>query len=89
MTRMLSRLWRSSTQRVISLGGVGMALALFADVLIVRRLGFSATTDALVIALTLPRLIGTIGRDATKFSLMTVFCPVGSGRSRRGRECGW
>jgi putative peptidoglycan lipid II flippase len=73
MTRLLSRLWRSSTQRVMSLGGAGMALALLADVLIARRLGFTATTDALLIALTLPRLIGTVGRDATKFSLMTVF----------------
>lgn len=73
MTRLLSRLWLSSTQRVMSLGAFGMALALLADVLIARRLGFTATTDALLIALTLPRLIGTVGRDATKFSLMTVF----------------
>ncbi len=73
MTRLLSRLWLSSTQRVMTLSGAGMALALLADVLIARRLGFTATTDALLIALTLPRLIGTVGRDATKFSLMTVF----------------
>lgn len=73
MTRLLSRLWASSTQRVMSLGAFGMVLALLADVLIARRLGFTATTDALLIALTLPRLIGTVGRDATKFSLMTVF----------------
>jgi len=57
----------------MTLGAFGMALALLADVLIARRLGFTATTDALLIALTLPRLIGTVGRDATKFSLMTVF----------------
>lgn len=55
---------------------MGMVLALMADVLIVRRFGFTATTDALVIALTLPRLIGTVGRDATKFSLMAVFIGV-------------
>ena len=73
MSRLLTRLWRSSTQRVMSLGALGMALALLADVLVVRRFGFGHTTDALVIALTLPRLIGTVGRDATKFSLMTVF----------------
>jgi putative peptidoglycan lipid II flippase len=73
MTRLLSRLWLSSTQRVMTLSGAGMVLALLADVLIARRLGFTATTDALLIALTLPRLIGTVGRDATKFSLMTVF----------------
>ncbi len=60
----------------MTLSGVGMALALLADVLIVRRLGFTARTDALIIALTLPRLIGTVGRDATKFSLMTVFIQV-------------
>ncbi len=76
MTRMISRLWHSSTQRVMTLGGVGMALALGADVLIARRLGFTATTDALLIALMLPRLSGTVGRDATKFSLMTVFIQV-------------
>ncbi len=73
MTPPLARLWRSNTQRVMSLGAVGMALALLADVLIVWRFGFALTTDAIVIALTLPRLIGTVGRDATKFSLMTVF----------------
>jgi len=76
MIRLISRLWHSSTQRVMTLGGVGMALALLADVLIARRLGFTATTDALLIALMLPRLIGTVGRDATKFSLMTVFIQV-------------
>lgn len=83
MTRLLSRLWRSSTQRVMSLGAFGMALALLADVLIARRLGFTATTDALLIALTLPRLIGTVGRDATKFSLMTVFIET---HTREGDE---
>ncbi len=76
MMPLFTRLWRSSTQRVMTLGGVGMALALLADVLIARRLGFTATTDALLIALMLPRLIGTVGRDATKFSLMTVFIQV-------------
>lgn len=76
MKRLINKLWRSPTQRVMSLGGVGMMLALLADVLIVRRFGFTATTDAIVIALTLPRLIGTVGRDATKFSLMTVFIAV-------------
>jgi putative peptidoglycan lipid II flippase len=76
MTRLIPRLWHSSTQRVMSLSGMGMVLSLLADVLIARRLGFTATTDALLVALTLPRLIGTIGRDATKFSLMTVFIQV-------------
>lgn len=83
MTRLISRLWLSSTQRVMSLGAFGMALALLADVLIARRLGFTATTDALLIALTLPRLIGTVGRDATKFSLMTVFIET---HTREGDE---
>ena len=73
MSPLLHRLWRSNTQRVMSLGALGMALALLADVLIVRRFGFGQTTDALVVALILPRLIGTVGRDATKFSLLTVF----------------
>lgn len=76
MSRLLARLWRSSTQRVMSLGGFGMVLALLADVLIIRRFGFTATADVIVIALTIPRLIGTVGRDATKFSLMTVFIGV-------------
>jgi putative peptidoglycan lipid II flippase len=60
----------------MSLGGGGMVLALLADVLIIRRFGFTAVTDAIVVALTMPRLIGTVGRDATKFSLMTVFIQV-------------
>ncbi len=76
MTRLLSRLWHSSTQRVMTLSGVGMVLALLADVLIARRLGFTATTDALLIALTLPRMIAAVGRDGTRFSLMTVFIQV-------------
>ena len=76
MRRLLAKLWRSSTQRVMSLGGFGMVLALLADVLIVRRFDFSAVADALIIALRLPRLIGTVGRDATKFSLMSVFITV-------------
>lgn len=77
MKKLIHKLWHSSTQRVMTLGGAGMVLALLADVLIFRRFGgFNTTTDAIVIALTLPRLIGTVGRDATKFSLMTVFIEV-------------
>ncbi len=76
MSRLLAKLWRSATQRVMSLVAAGMVLALLADVLIVRRFDFSAVADALIIALRLPRLIGTVGRDATKFSLMSVFITV-------------
>lgn len=48
-------------------------MALLVDILIAARLGAAGATDALIIALTLPRLLGTVGREATKFSLLTVF----------------
>lgn len=80
MLQLLQRLWQSRTQRVMSITSAGMVVALLADVLIAVRLGAHGLTDALFIALALPRLLGNVGREATKFSLMTVFIHVDQGR---------
>ena len=52
---------------------IGMVLALAVDVLLAARLGTSQTTDALVIAFSLPRLIDTVSRDGIKFSFIPLF----------------
>lgn len=66
-------IWRSATQRVMSITGIGMLAALAVDVLLAARLGTSVATDALVIALSLPRLVDTVAREGTKFSLLALF----------------
>lgn len=71
--RLLRRVWRSATQRVISLKFVGMLLALAMDVLIAARLGTSGTADALIIALTLPLFLDTVIRESSNFSLVPIF----------------
>lgn len=71
--RLLRRVWRSATQRVISLKFVGMLLALTMDVLIAARLGTSGTADALIIALTLPLFLDTVIRESSNFSLVPIF----------------
>lgn len=65
--------WRSATQRVISLKFGGMLLALLMDVLIAARLGTSGTADALIIALTLPLFVDTVVRESSNFSLVPIF----------------
>lgn len=70
---LLRRVWRSATQRVISLKFVGMLLALVMDVLIAARLGTSVTADALIIALTLPLFLDTVIRESSNFSLVPIF----------------
>ena len=52
---------------------IGMLLALVVDVLLAARLGTSQTTDALIIAFSLPRLIDTVSRDGIKFSFIPLF----------------
>lgn len=68
-----NRLWRSTTQRVMSITSVGMLAALAVDVLLAARLGTTVAADALVIALSLPRLVDTVAREGTKFSLLALF----------------
>lgn len=50
---LLERVWKSATQRVMSLKFGGMLLGLLMDVLIAARFGTSGTADALIVALTL------------------------------------
>lgn len=67
---------RRHTPQVMALTGVGMGLTLLTEVLIASRLGARGLTDALILALSMPRLLANVGREATKFSLLTVFVRV-------------
>ena len=69
----LNKAWCSPSLRVMFLTFIGMLLTLVVDILMAARLGTSQTTDALIIALSLPRLIDTVSRDGTKFSLIPLF----------------
>ena len=69
----VNKVWHSPSLRVMFLTFVGMLLALVVDVLLAARLGTSQTTDALVIAFSLPRLIDTVSRDGIKFSFIPLF----------------
>jgi murein biosynthesis integral membrane protein MurJ len=70
---LLARIYRSSTQRVMSLTFVGLALGFLVDVLVAAKLGTGQTADALVIALTLPILIDTVFRQGTRHSMIPLF----------------
>lgn len=65
--------WKSPTLRVMSLTFFGMLLAWVADILMAAKLGTSQTTDALIVALSLPRLIDTVSREGTRQSLVPMF----------------
>ena len=73
-----ARIYRSSTQRVMSLTFVGLALGFLVDVLIAAKLGTGQTADALVIALTLPILIDTVCRQGTRHSMVPLFIEANS-----------
>jgi murein biosynthesis integral membrane protein MurJ len=62
----------------MSVTGMGMLVALAVDVLLAARLGTSIAADALVIALSLPRLIEIVAREGTKFSLLALFVEMES-----------
>jgi murein biosynthesis integral membrane protein MurJ len=74
----VARLYRSNTQRVMSLTFVGLALGFLVDVLIAAKLGTGQTADALVIALTLPILIDTVFRQGTRHSMVPLFVEANS-----------
>ncbi|MEP0763579.1 MAG: hypothetical protein HRF48_12665, partial [Chloroflexota bacterium] len=74
---------RRHTPQVMALTGVGMGLTLLTEVLIASRLGARGLTDALILALSMPRLLANVGREATKFSLLTVFVHVDERRGER------
>ena len=73
MKALLSRLWRSSTQRVMSLTFAGKLAGLLADVLLAARLGTGQTADALFVALGFPLFVDTVTRESAKFSLVPIF----------------
>ncbi len=62
--------------RVAAVTAVGMVVGLAADVLLAVRLGVGGVTDALFAALLLPRLIGNVGRESAKFSLLSTVIEV-------------
>lgn len=70
------RLLKSATSRVMAMTVAGMFLSLLVDILIAARLGTTFATDTLIIALSIPRMIETVGREGTRFSLLTLFVEV-------------
>lgn len=73
MKAQILKLWRSATQRVMSLTFLGLLVNLALDVLIAARLGAGQTADALIIALSMPLLVDTVTRESAKFSLVPIF----------------
>jgi len=73
MRNLIYKLWRSATQRVMSLTFMGMLVNLALDVLIAARLGAGQAADALIIALSFPLLVDTVTRESAKFSLVPIF----------------
>lgn len=71
--RFLKHFWQSQTARVMFLTFVGLLIAWISDILLAAILGTSQTTDALVIAVTLPRLVDTVAREGTRQSLVPLF----------------
>ena len=69
----IDRAWRSPTAKVMSLTFMGLLIAWIGDILLAAILGTSQTTDALVVAISLPRLIDTIAREGTRQSLVPLF----------------
>ncbi|WP_259220779.1 murein biosynthesis integral membrane protein MurJ [Salinibacter ruber] len=83
MRALLLRLWRSSTQRVMSLTFAGKLAGLLADVLLAARLGTGQTADALFIALGFPLFVDTVTRESAKFSLVPIFVQYRNQRPNR------
>lgn len=73
MKNRLVKLLRSPTLKVMLLTFVGMLLGLLADILIAAKLGTSISADALIIALSLPRISDIVWREGTRFSLVPLF----------------
>jgi putative peptidoglycan lipid II flippase len=69
----LNKVWRSDTQRVMSLTVIGMMLAFIMDIMIAAKLGTSQTGDSLILALSLPLMLDTVTREGTKSSLVPLF----------------
>jgi murein biosynthesis integral membrane protein MurJ len=73
VSHIFKQVWQSATQQVITITGFGMLFALAVDLLIAARLGTTWVADALILALSIPRLIETAGREGTRFSLLSLF----------------
>jgi putative peptidoglycan lipid II flippase len=73
MRKEMNRILRSPTSQVMSLTFVGLLIAWIGDILLAAILGTSQTTDALVVAITIPRLVDTIAREGTRQSLVPLF----------------
>lgn len=69
----LNKVWRSDTQRVMSLTVIGMILAFIMDIMIAAKLGTGQTADSLILALSLPLMLDTVTREGTKSSLVPLF----------------
>ena len=69
----LNKVWRSNTQKVMSLTVFGMMLAFIMDIMIAAKLGTGETADSLILALTLPIMLDTIVREGTQSSLIPLF----------------
>lgn len=69
----LNKVWRSNTQKVMSLTVFGMILAFVMDITIAAKLGTGETADSLILALTFPIMLDTIVREGTKSSLIPLF----------------
>lgn len=65
----LFKLWQSSTKRVMLLTCFGMSFGFLMDLLLAARLGVGETTDAYIVAITLPILIDTVTREGTQSSM--------------------
>jgi len=77
----LSRLARNPAGRIATVTSLGMLAGLAVDVLVARRLGATAYTDALVLGLTIPLILETVFRESSKFSLVPVLLPSASAGS--------
>lgn len=69
---LVEQVWKSSTQRVVSVKGVGMMLSIMLDIVVAARLGTGQATDALIIGTSVPLLIDVVVREGTKFSLVAL-----------------
>lgn len=65
----ISQAWQSSTKRVMLLTFIGLLFSFLMDIMLAARLGTNETTDAYIVAITLPILIDTVTREGTLSSM--------------------
>lgn len=65
--------YKSATQRVISLTFLGMVIGISVDILIAAKLGTGQTADALIIALSIPFFLDTVMRAGANHSMVPFF----------------